>query len=224
MSSMAVTPGFTDTLPLNAVVDVSQPEQQYSETDEKQKGENARKTLGKEQNALLQIERNTSTMVADDIMHSKRTNTTSRLIKSKLNGWLDLQHCQWKLIFSGFPGRVPITPEMKNALDLGTSTGKLPKHLQGLGVDLSAIQPDSKPLHCRFMTANVEHDWTFETRFDYIHARMLTMGIHDWTHFFKQSWDFLEPGGWIEVNETRFPQFRAAEDDKDGLPEGPFMR
>ncbi|KXT17312.1 hypothetical protein AC579_560 [Pseudocercospora musae] len=50
------------------------------------------------------------------------------------------------------------------------------------------------------------------------------MGILDWTRFFKHSWDFLEPGGWLEINETRFPQLRAEEDNKDDLPEGPFMR
>lgn len=146
-------------------------------------------------------------------------------------GRLDLQHYQWKLTFNGYSGRIPITPELKNVLDVGTGTGiwalevaQTFPHLQVFGVDLSAIQPESRPSNCRFMTANVEHDWNFETRFDYIHARMLTMGIHDWTRFFKQSWDFLEPGGWLEVNETRFPQFRAEADDKDGLPEGPFMR
>ena len=37
----------------------------------------------------------------------------------------------------------------------------------------------------------------------------LTLGIHDWPRFFQQCWDSLEPGGWLETNETQFPPGRA---------------
>ncbi|KAF2773745.1 hypothetical protein EJ03DRAFT_105797 [Teratosphaeria nubilosa] len=56
---------------------------------------------------------------------------------------------------------------------------------------------------------NVEHDWAFDRKFDYIHARMLTLGMHDWPRFLRQAWDHLNPGGWIETKETQFPPRRA---------------
>jgi hypothetical protein len=42
---------------------------------------------------------------------------------------------------------------------------------------------------------------------------MLTLGMHDWPRFFKQAWDHLEPGGWLETSETQFPPGRAHSDE-----------
>jgi hypothetical protein len=77
----------------------------------------------------------------------------------------------------------------------------------------SPIQPNSVPVNCRFAVANAEHDWEFPVDFDYIHSRMLTLGMHDWPRFFKQVWDNLEPGGWFETSETQFPMRRADGDE-----------
>jgi len=77
------------------------------------------------------------------------------------------------------------------------------------GTDLSPIQPSFIPPNCRFIVDNAEHDWAFDRKFDYVHSRMLTLGMHDWPRFFKQCWDNLEPGGWLETSETQFPGSRA---------------
>lgn len=45
----------------------------------------------------------------------------------------------------------------------------------------------------------------FDQKFDYIHSRMLMAGIRDWSKYFKQTWDNLKPGGWMEVQEVLFP-------------------
>lgn len=115
----------------------------------------------------------------------------------------------------------PITPSTKSILDVGTGTGiwcleiaKAHPDIQVTGTDLSAIQPESKPSNCTFLQANAEHDWSFDTKFDFIHSRMLTMGMHDWPRYFKQCWENLEPGGWIQTGETQFPQKRAEEEDQ----------
>ena len=68
------------------------------------------------------------------------------------------------------------------------------------------------------MVANAEHDWDFDHKFSYIHTRMLTVGMHDWPRFFKQIWDNLEPGGWLETSEVQFPGRRADEDDQKLSP------
>lgn len=119
-------------------------------------------------------------------------------------------------MMNGHISIVPITPNIKNVLDVGTGTGiwcleLAAEHpeIQVTGTDLSAIQPDSKPPNCHFLQANAEEDWDFSTKFDFIHSRMLTMGMHDWPRFFKQCWHNLSPGGWLQTSETQFPQKRA---------------
>ena len=65
---------------------------------------------------------------------------------------------------------------------------------------------------------NAEQDWAFDKKFDYIHARMLTLGMHDWPRFFAQAWEHLEPGGWLETSETQFPARRADGDEPKSSP------
>ena len=50
---------------------------------------------------------------------------------------------------------------------------------------------------------------------------MLTLGMHDWPRFFKQCWDHLEPGGWLETGETQFPPGRV---EGGQGSESPFLR
>ncbi|KXT17311.1 hypothetical protein AC579_562 [Pseudocercospora musae] len=105
------------TWPLNGVVDVSQPRRRYNETDEKLKVDTPGEAIGKEQYTTA--------------------GSPALSVEAHLNG---------------FSERVPVTSEMKNVLDVGTGTGiwaieiahAFP-HLQVFGVDLSAIQPESRP-------------------------------------------------------------------------------
>lgn len=140
---------------------------------------------------------------------------------------LDLQHHIWKLTLDGRFGRVPITDTMSNVLDVGTGTGiwamelaDAYPHLRVIGTDLSPIQPGFVPPNCEFIIDNAEADFAFDIQFDYIHARMLTMGIHDWERFFRQCFATLVPGGWLESQETVLPA-RAAEGE--ALGKTPFL-
>lgn len=93
--------------------------------------------------------------------------------------------------------------------------------IEVIGTDLSPIQPDFVRPNCQFIVDNAEHDWCFEHKFDYIHSRMLTLGMHDWERFFMQCWEHLEPGGWLETHEVQFPPKRA---DGEGSKESAFIR
>lgn len=72
-----------------------------------------------------------------------------------------------------------------------------------LGTDLSPIQPDYLPPNCRFQVDDVDDDWVFSDKFDYIHGRYLLPFIkQDWNLLFKSIYDNLNPGGWVESQET----------------------
>ena len=54
----------------------------------------------------------------------------------------------------------------------------------------------------------MEHDWTFlppndDKHFDFIYARMLANGMHDWPRFLAQCFKHLHPGGWLEIPDIR---------------------
>lgn len=144
-------------------------------------------------------------------------------------------HFIWRLVLRGEIFRAPIK-EPKNIVDLGTGTGiwacdavrthhlqKSSKadYLQGdmfpqsrvLGLDLSPIQPGWVPPNVSFLIEDVEDKWTWGTpgTYDYIHIRNLAGAITDWPELFTKCFDYLAPGGWIEIQEH---DIRLLADDK----------
>ncbi|KAJ6183622.1 hypothetical protein N7519_004923 [Penicillium mononematosum] len=59
------------------------------------------------------------------------------------------------------------------------------------------------PPNCLFEVDDVLREWTWREPFDYIHMRMM-YGAFDsegWSQVYKQAYNALEPGGWIEQVE-----------------------
>ena len=46
--------------------------------------------------------------------------------------------------------------------------------------------------------------WVFSHKFDFIHCRQLHMAL-DEKRLFQQSFDALQPGGWLEIKEVTLP-------------------
>ncbi|KAK1145513.1 hypothetical protein N8T08_004071 [Aspergillus melleus] len=46
--------------------------------------------------------------------------------------------------------------------------------------------------------------WTYEQQFDFIHCRQQHRTLNE-QHLFEQSWKFLHPGGWLEMQELCNP-------------------
>ncbi|KAL9111192.1 MAG: hypothetical protein Q9187_007946, partial [Circinaria calcarea] len=67
-----------------------------------------------------------------------------------------------------------------------------------LGNDLSPIQPRWVPPNVRFEVDDVEADWTYSQKFDYIHCRFLAPAIRDWPRLVKQCFEYNQPGGYTE--------------------------
>lgn len=143
------------------------------------------------------------------------------------NERLDLQHTIFLLSFDSKLHAAPLTKQPHRVLDAGCGTGiwaiefadEHPE-AQVTGVDLSPIQPAFVPPNVQFFVDDVEDDWNFSTPFDFIFARFMTGSVLDWPRFFRQSYDNLNPGGTIELQDIVYPMFS----DDDTLPEDSALK
>jgi trans-aconitate methyltransferase len=77
-----------------------------------------------------------------------------------------------------------------------------------IGVDLSPIQPTLVPPNCEFEIDNVTLPWTYDSeQFDLIYIREMFGSVPDWDMFFRQCWNSLRPGGYVEVVEHSVTPF-----------------
>jgi SAM-dependent methyltransferase len=127
-------------------------------------------------------------------------------------GRLNIQHHCWRLSLGGRLFLAPIKPDIHNAVDIGTGTGEWAMEFAErfpsatvIGTDLSPVQDPKTPPNCSWIVDNAEQEWVYDVKFDYIHSRVLLLGIHDWDRYFKQAYDNLKPGGWAEIQEPLFP-------------------
>ncbi|OIW29299.1 S-adenosyl-L-methionine-dependent methyltransferase [Coniochaeta ligniaria NRRL 30616] len=125
---------------------------------------------------------------------------------------LDLQHHLFLLTLEGKLGLAPPNDQdakVNRVLDVGTGTGiwamdygdEHPDAEEVIGVDLSPIQPSFVPSNVFFQVDDVEEPWTYSKPFDYIHSRMMTSSLANWEEYFRNCYDNLAPGGWLELQE-----------------------
>jgi trans-aconitate methyltransferase len=55
------------------------------------------------------------------------------------------------------------------------------------------------PPNCRFEIDDFELPWSYSQPFDYIHGRELVGAIRDNDNLFRQAYENLRPGGWLEM-------------------------
>jgi hypothetical protein len=79
-----------------------------------------------------------------------------------------------------------------------TAISLIPLASQILGNDLSPIQPRWVPPNVHFEVDDVEADWTYSTKFDFIHCRCMGNAIRNWPRLVKQCFEFTKPGGYSE--------------------------
>ena len=70
------------------------------------------------------------------------------------------------------------------------------------GIDLSPIQPKSVPPRLKFFLKDLEEDWDEYGKFDLIHLSGINgIPVKDWSKFFRQAFNSLDPGGWVECHQ-----------------------
>jgi SAM-dependent methyltransferase len=123
---------------------------------------------------------------------------------------LDFHHHLFRLIIGGKLFQAPIDSKPQRVLDFATGTGiwaidfadEFPSALV-IGTDLSPIQPNVVPPNCVFYVDDVESEWTFrqDEAFDFIHGRAIGGSIANFEMLYRQIYDNLNPGGWVEIQE-----------------------
>ena len=123
------------------------------------------------------------------------------------NDGLDIGHHMLTLLLQNRLYLAPIDDRaVRNVLDLGCGTGiwtidfaDSHKNCEVTGIDLSPIQPAWTPPNCHFVIDDIEDDWAYpDNHFDFIHIRCLMGSIKDWPSLYRQAYQRMKPGGWIQ--------------------------
>lgn len=103
--------------------------------------------------------------------------------------------------------RSPIGPSPQNIIDIGTGQGdwavdaadQYPS-AEVLGVDLYPPPQKWTPPNCRFEVDDVLKPWERNVEFDLVHLRWMlgSFSAEQWRGVYRQAWENLKPGGWIE--------------------------
>jgi len=131
---------------------------------------------------------------------------------------LDFKHHVDLMVLKGELYRAPIGDDPRRILDVGTGTGiwaiemadKFPE-AQIIANDLSAIQPRWVPPNLQFEIDDCEQEWLYSQKFDFIHIRSMAGSIADWPKLLSRAYDYLNPGGWVEVAE--YETWTSTDDD-----------
>ncbi|ERF74816.1 hypothetical protein EPUS_03200 [Endocarpon pusillum Z07020] len=151
---------------------------------------------------------------------------------------LDFQHRVWRLSLDGALYLSPLPPSTNSVLDLGTGTGIWAIEFADenpsatvTGVDLSPVQPRWIPPNCQFQIDDIEEEWTYPLPIpdptsgevsgarglDFVHGRMLSLGVKDWPCLFRQSFTHLRPGGYFEAQEFDLTAHCEPDSPKQGV-------
>ncbi|KIM49057.1 hypothetical protein M413DRAFT_406168 [Hebeloma cylindrosporum] len=158
----------------------------------------------------------------EDFFRTVHSRTLNTLNKSYLlpvdHDEVQRSNIHHRLVQFVFAGRNYVGPvkevlqfgQQRRVLDLGTGCGswaidiadEFPR-AEVIAVDLAPIQPRFVPPNCTFELCDLDQ-WNIpypDSHFDFIHARSLHIGIHDYPRFLLEIARLLRPGGLVLLVE-----------------------
>ena len=121
---------------------------------------------------------------------------------------LDLMHQLLRIAMRNQLHFAPLVEKNPKILDIGTGTGIWAIEMgdeypdaEIIGTDLSPTQPSWVPANVKFEIDDAEEPWTFQEKFDFIHARYLAAAIANWPKLVGQAFANTKPGGWAEFQD-----------------------
>ncbi|ROW14650.1 hypothetical protein VPNG_03213 [Cytospora leucostoma] len=129
---------------------------------------------------------------------------------------LNRQIFQYDLCLLTFDHILSFAPftKLNRVLDVGCGVGYW-------ALDFAEMHPEAQPPNVQFEIDDLEESWNFSYPFDYIHCMMMTGAFRDWSNFYRQAYENLNPDGWLEIQDIQFPLNC---DDDTMLPNGALKR
>ncbi|KAI1392603.1 S-adenosyl-L-methionine-dependent methyltransferase [Hypoxylon trugodes] len=124
---------------------------------------------------------------------------------------LEILHKVFRHCLDGALTHTRLPLDTAQILDLGTGTGVWPVEMavrypqaQITGIDVYPIQRrNGVPPNVKFEIGNVEEPLDCpDNSLDFVHARGIAGGIHDWPALLQQVYNKLKPGGLFEMTEV----------------------
>ncbi|UQC75849.1 methyltransferase domain-containing protein [Colletotrichum lupini] len=91
-------------------------------------------------------------------------------------------------IYHGYKDGKYVLPTDQEELD---RQGEAHPEAEVVGVDLSPVQPGFTPPNVHYEIDDLEEEWSFSRKFDYVHSNEVSSN--------------LNPGGWFEIQDIDFP-------------------
>ncbi|RVX65893.1 hypothetical protein B0A52_10257 [Exophiala mesophila] len=123
--------------------------------------------------------------------------------------------CMHEMCLSLLDDKFYVSPidesQLRNVADVGTGMGLWAEGMaekypdtEVVGIDLT---PHERPTHpnCSYIISDATDEWVLDdpsTKFDLVHIRSLFVGVKDWPALYKQCFENMRSGGWIEQLEV----------------------
>ncbi|KAF4631314.1 hypothetical protein G7Y89_g6813 [Cudoniella acicularis] len=134
----------------------------------------------------------------------------------------------WLLEFDGRLHSSTLPDHIDSVLDIGCGTGQWALAMADsrpntriVAIDL-ALPNIIPPPNLELVSSNADQPWLFDDLFDFIHARTISSGIHDWPGLLARCKDHLKPGGRLEILDVNLPFGAAAANVDNSL--SPFIQ
>ncbi|KDN70474.1 putative methyltransferase domain-containing protein [Colletotrichum sublineola] len=105
----------------------------------------------------------------------------------------------------GYGQSILVCSNDKSLVLILTPAGEEHPESEVVGIDLSPVQPGFTPPNVHYEIDDLEEEWSFSRKFDYVHSMMMTGAFKDWHNFHRQAFENLNSGGWLEIQDIDFP-------------------